>query len=687
MTFSISEGMFVEDFFEDGMLHVITLRSTVKRGKIVSVKIPEEIPESVTVIGAKDIPGNNSIEVFGRTMPVLASDFVRYTGEPVLLLAGPVEKTLHEIIDNIEVSYEEETPWTSIKNYSKEQVAEERIIVKGNPEQAMVDAFQIIEGEYTTDTQVNRTIDPHGAFTLYHGKILKVISPTQWPFHVKSTVAGVLGISPRSISVHVPEMSPSLEGKLWYPSLLAAHAALISYKTGKPAKIILRYEENILFTPSGASVYISNKTGINKEGNPVVMDISITADTGAYPILARELLDRVCIASAGVYACKNMRVQGKIILTNTPPAGSYSGLGLAQGFFSIETHTSRISELSQIDTYNWKRANIIRKGRHTVTGDPVVTEVPLEELLSRVVVNSDFQRKRAAYELLRKRRNGIEESPIPYRGIGLATAFQGNSFIGKGEEGATYSVRLRLDKDGSLTIFNSGVSEDGKAAAIWKNTAGEILGIKNENIKLEIAGTEGIPNTGPSTLSRNITIIRKLIERCSQAVKKQRFRHPLPIELSRNIHLPRPIEWKPGIFNGKIFPPLSWVATVVEVEFNATTLEVEVRGIWLCIDAGKILDQKSARKRIEAEVLYALEWASSALEADDILYSEKILSVPPIYIEFFSKSKRNQPGGIEELAMSSVPSALISAISQATGYFLDSIPFSPQSIQRLMEEQ
>jgi len=59
MTFSISEGMFVEDFFEDGMLHVITLRSTVKRGKIVSVKIPEEIPESVTVLGAKDIPGNN----------------------------------------------------------------------------------------------------------------------------------------------------------------------------------------------------------------------------------------------------------------------------------------------------------------------------------------------------------------------------------------------------------------------------------------------------------------------------------------------------------------------------------------------------------------------------------------------------------------------------------------------------
>jgi len=682
------------------MLYCMTVRSEKAHARIIRVLIPD-LPDDVTVIRAADIPGKNELRVRGESMPILAADVVRYIGEPIAIIAGPDQRRLAAVGASIQITYEELTPLFSFEEPDASQVYAKKLKQQGDPDEALRNAYQIIEGEYRTGAQEHLYSEPQGAYARWEpdgdGETLTVYTASQWPYHVRDTVSEVIGDRAETVRVRSSESGVALDGKLWYPSLVAAHAALVSRATRLPAKLLYTRDEDFLYTSKRAPAYFKHISGLDQEGRLIAMKVRIVFNAGAYPLFTQEILDRMIISSTGAYTCDNISVEGVCATSNLPPLNVFAGFGAAQSFFAAETHTFRITEVAQMDPCTWKRQNLLRKGQVSFTGVPMKQDADVAGILDLLETESDFQRKFAAYELQKKRRENFDPLSEFTRGIGISFAYQGTGFHGRGEDDEQCTVIVSLDTDGRAEIRTSAIASSASLEQIWKQNVVDVLGIPESDVVIAEVDTSITPDAGPSTLSRNITVVNRLIENCCYAIKKMRFRRPLPIEVKRTFKLPRNREWDLEKLIGEPFNSTSWGGAAVEVEVDPVTFEVRVRGIWIAIDGGRILRPDQARKSVEASVFQALGWVSrERIEYRDgqlgwrdyLAYQASTYhEYPSMWVKFCDSSDKEGAKGIGELPLNLIPAAYTEAVSQATGKYMDRIPTTPEIISTYLGAQ
>src|SRR5712692_1805311 len=101
-------ALYVDDLAFDGMLHGVTVRSSVPRGRIRKISFEGEIPwNEFTIVTEKDIPGENYVALILNDQPYLADEFVNHPEEPIVLLAHPDKYLLEEARRNVRIEYEE----------------------------------------------------------------------------------------------------------------------------------------------------------------------------------------------------------------------------------------------------------------------------------------------------------------------------------------------------------------------------------------------------------------------------------------------------------------------------------------------------------------------------------------------------------------------------------------------------
>jgi CO/xanthine dehydrogenase Mo-binding subunit len=684
------EHRFIDEITRPGMLHLGIVRSDIPRGEVEAVSLPEEMPESSLAISAQDIPGENSLRVFDEAMPVLSAGEVEYIGEPILLIATPTAAELPSLIRDIRISYSTNYTVLSFDPYDEEQVADRVSLSRGNVEDSPDYQHQIVEAEYATSPESHMNRAPVGAFAYREGERMIIYAPTHWPFHVRASVAEVLGIEQEQVRVVQCYASPAYGEKVLFPSLMAVYAALAVHFSGKPARILLNPAETRNYTTKKAPMFIKRTTVIGEEGSIESERVNIRVDVGAYPLFTRELLTRAVISAAGYYKLPNMEITAEAIRTSGPPMNLYRGLGFGQSMFATETHFSRLAELSQRNPGEWKR-EFAGAGELPTGAEPRTR--PLPRLLEQVMEESDFHRKHAAYEQLKKRRSSLKTARRYLRGVGIAGGFVGNGFTGKPDPKSSWSVQVKLDRKDQLSIMVGDVMVPEGIRNLWRRRAEEILGIKAASIDIYRGDTDTLPNSGPMMLSIPITVYTNLVERCCMQIKKERFNRPLPIEVKRSILTPKKSVWNPQTLHGTPFQGYSWGAVVVEVELDPLTMYPETRGVWGCFDCGHIHNPRYLSSVAKTSVYEALAWTIGqerlqphyhqeyTLEADEQLF----LRMPPVNI-YFEDNPRGIPGGITSLPESLVPSAFASALTQATGFYFDRIPITPELIHSYMEE-
>jgi CO/xanthine dehydrogenase Mo-binding subunit len=710
---------FVEDIYPRQMLYALTIRSPVAKGRLVSIEYPK-LPNIYMLISAKDIPGKNRLE--DSELPILASETLSYIGEPVALLLGPDKNMLEKYAEKCQVVVEEEPPVFASRPVAENMVLARREIRIGEPEAAFERAASIVRDDYSTGIQDHWYSEPIGAIAwLEHphtetedaektGKNptrIVVRTATQWPFHVRRSVSRVLNIDTAGISVDPTLINLHMDGKIWYPSLVACHAALGAWITKKPVRLMLSRGEDFRYSPKRAGTDIGIASALDEKGAIIGTEISISVNLGAYGVNAAELLDHTCLGSLGVYKFDNLKLSGAALKTNIPPQGPFSGFGLSQGFFAIERHVSHIANLQKQNPAEWRKNNFSVTGILPL-GPAVKDAAPGELLLDTVASMSGYDRKWASYELLRQSRrqrlsqgaahdsmrDSWAEKGETLRGIGIALAYQGNGLLYTGTNQGNYSMELTLEKDGSLEIKTSIVYTGDSFCRLWAGIASEILSIDAD--KVRITNTTASPDCGISSASRNITVLTKVLEQTCLAIRKQRFRDPLPITVRKTIRPPKNPAWEERLpppegllLDAGGFLRPGWASAVVEVEIDAIEYIPRVRGIWMSIDGGKILSEEQARRSLKAATTEALGWACR----EQISYVDGILpqkqfedysifspgDIPPIFIDFIWNTSE-EPKGIGDLPFSCIPAAYLQAVSQAMDHHFKTIPLKPPDI-------
>ncbi|MDR0386487.1 MAG: xanthine dehydrogenase family protein molybdopterin-binding subunit [Treponema sp.] len=684
--------LFVGDTEPEGVLYGITIRSPIARGALISLECPK-LPASYTLVRSTDIPGKNNLDEF--SLPVLAAESLSYIGEPVALLIGPDPVKVEKLAGQIRVITGEELPNLYPHAVPEGAVLARRDIAAGETADAFKEAAAIVEGTYTTGIQDHWYSEPAGAVAVWksgkedRGRIT-VHTATQWPFQVLRSVANVLNFPRNRVTVAPSAIGIHLDGKLWYPSLLACHAALGAFITKKPVKILLSRIEDFRYSPKRNGAEIRIRSALGNRGQLLATEISVLADLGAYGVFTDEILDRTCLGSLGSYKPENIRIQGQAVSTNIPPAGPFAGFGMAQGFFAMERHVSAIADILHQDPMEWRMDNIPGKKRLLAIGAPVSDAIPAG-LLDTAAAMGDYRRKWASYEMLReyRRQNGKAAKYETLRGIGIATAYQGSGLLYPGNDRGVYDVELTLDKEGTLEIRTGMVASNDEYVYIWRKIAAEVLSIEAGDIRVVSGNTALGIDSGPATLSRNITAVTRLVERACMALRKQRFRDPLPITVRRSCRPVKKTGWTGVPFDENVFTRLAWGVAVVETEIDPIAFIPKIRGVWLGIDGGKILSEERARRSLKFSVIQALGWASR----EAIGYTEGRIpdhqfdhydipapqDIPPIHIDFIWNDTVH-PKGIGELPFHCVPAAFVQAVSQAADYPFNRIPLTARDV-------
>jgi CO/xanthine dehydrogenase Mo-binding subunit len=684
----MKDDLFFSDIDFPGQYYGVLVRSTIQRGHLVDIK-PPALPDGYYLYTATDIPGENKLTAIGTSIPIFTPYEIHYLGEPLGILVGPDLEIVHELVAEVLIETETLEPYRFGEKFSSAQIVGKRILVAGDPDSILQNAAKVYEDTYSTGPQDHYYAEPLGAVVNVANGKLEIFTATQWPFHVRASVSAMLDLDPDEIAVTPTSIGEAMDGKIWYPSLIAAQASLAAVLCKRPVKVSFSRQEDFLFSVKSAPVQIRYRTALADDGSIQAMTVRILINSGAYSPLIDEIIDRITVSAAGLYAVSAFRIETYALRTNLPPMGALSGWGEAQAFFALENHISSIVSDSVFSPVEWKLMNTLARGRKSVTKADSANDLRLAELFGVVCTASDFPRKYTAYANLKSRRSGYRDGPV--RGIGIACGFQGNGFIGKTNDIAPYSVEITMETDGQVHIkcgFHSP-----HMRTILCRLAAVSLGIEEHLISFTGNNTSAMSETGPETLSSKIVILAPLVEKCCATIQKQRFRQPLPITVKKTFKPSKNDTWDSSSLQGKPFVSITPGVCAVELELDPLTYEAKIRGIWIACDAGKLYDRTGAMTTIRKTIPAALSRMlaehidvidGKLMPGDSVQYDLLPPSlIPECHITFLDST--DPPRGIGSIAHNLVPAAYAIALSQITGKPVNAVPLDPQAIYGALE--
>ena len=714
---------YVDDLKFPGMIFGATVRSPVARGRILGIHFEPGIPwEEFTVVTAKDIPGKNCVALLIDDQPCLAAEFVDHPEEPVVLLAHPDKYLLEEARRAVRIEIEPLPAVFSMDDslackhviWGTDNIFKSYQVNKGHVEAALREADLIVEGTYETGAQEQLYIEPQGMIAQANAEEgVTVWGSLQCPYYVHKALVVLFGLPKDRIRVVQAETGGGFGGKEEYPSMIAAHAALLAWKSGKPVKIIYDRAEDMVATTKRHPSRTKHRTVVTGDGKLVAMDIDFTLDGGAYETLSPVVLSRGTIHAAGPYNCPNVRIRSRAVATNAPPHGAFRGFGAPQSVFALERHLDRVAEAVGIAPDEFRRRNFIHQGETIAVGQVIQEKVDMDRLMDRAFELSDYHEKH-------KRFSAENPGRMIRKGIGFASFFHGAGFTGSGEEHLASEVAAEATRDGRVRVMAASTEMGQGTNTIFSQIAGDALGIDQEQIEIVQPDTANVPNSGPTVASRTSMIVGKLVETAAAEIRGKlvnggylapeysaaefaeacrRYSERIgPLTSFVKYEHPRDLLWDDERYEGHAYGAYAWAVYVAEVSVDMRTAEVRVDDFVAVQEVGKVINPVLAAGQIEGGVAQGIGMALY----ENVVWQEgrmvngqmtnyimpTSMDVPSIRVYFEEIPYERGPAGakgIGELPLDGTAPAIANAISHATGANITRVPVTPEVLSELLE--
>jgi CO/xanthine dehydrogenase Mo-binding subunit len=726
---------FGADYSVPGMLWAAVVRSTRPHAKILSIDTTDADKMSgvETIVTFKDIPGNNVVPVIFRDQPCLASDRVRYVGEPIALVAADSLETSREAANQVYITYQdipavfdplEARKPNAPKVYGDDNIVKHWKIKRGDVEHAFTHAHIVIEDIYRTPYQEHAYIEPQAMLTIptSNGGI-EVFGAMQCPFYVQWALVEVLGLPYSKVRVIQSATGGAFGGKEDVPSLVACQAALLAMESKRPVKLVYSRQEDILSMSKRHPAWIRYKSAADKDGHLLAVEVEYVLNAGAYATLSPVVLWRGTVHAVGPYRCDNVKVDAYAVATNTVPCGAFRGFGSPQILFASESQMDRLADALGIDPAEFRARNLLKKGDTTYFGQTLKSSVGAEECLNRALESTQFSEKRNQY--LAK----LNHSKLR-RGIGMACTFYG---VGLGAGGA-YMARcgafVQMLADGSVQ-FAVGTTEMGQGMeTVLGQIVAEELGVSYDKVTILPTDTSRIPDSGPTVASRATTmsgqalrnacapirdiLLQEAMEYLKVPIAEINLRKGIAIagkqqvEISQlaataikkrkclaaqGFHLAPPTTWDAETGHGDAYFVYSWATHIAEVEVNIHTGEVKVLKITAAHDVGKAVNPQTVEGQIEGGAVQGMGFAlteqipieNGVLQALDfstyiIPTAMDVPEIQSIIVEHPFPEGPYGAKGFGEHPLMGIAPAIANAVANAMGIRLTELPLIPERV-------
>ena len=190
---------------------------------------------------------------------------------------------------------------------------------------------------------------------------LNVVSSTQITFHVRRILANALDIPKSQIRVIKPRIGGGFGAK--QTVITEVYPAIVTMKTGKPAKIVYTREESQIASSPRHEMEVTVRVGANKEGKIRAIDVYTLSNTGAFGEHGPTTVGLSGHKSIPMYGqAEAFRFAYDVVYTNKMSSGAYRGYGATQGIFAVESAVYELAAKMQMDPVELRLKNIVREG-------------------------------------------------------------------------------------------------------------------------------------------------------------------------------------------------------------------------------------------------------------------------------------------------------------------------------------
>ena len=655
---------YFSDLTSANMIYTKIVRSPITKGRIKSLTL-EDIPEGYFLFTAADFGEENYVETLDIQTEILASSEIYYKGQPIALLAGPVFTDLLDLEKNIKMEFEKD-PASKIKE--KEYPYAQRFIRNGKAQkpEEFTKLFSKknydIKGTWTSVLNAPSCNEANGAFCTFDKNILTISTPTQWPKHLQENIKRIFNLKTEEVFIRKTISSGPHTNTIWQNTVIAVMASLVAIKTGKTAQLVLSREEHFEYLIKKSPISIKIRSAVKKDGIIEAVQVLIELDSGYHNPFAAEILDRLVIAANNIYSVRNIEIIAKAYESYTPPVSFNIECIDSQAFFAIENQMQKICNVTGFLPDELRMKNFERKFSLPFT----FTNEKVREAFSAIEKMYDVNRKFISYRMESKNRKiDIKDlHNFPLRGIGVACGFNGIGYFGSNIFACNQKMEATLESDGTLEIH--ALQPSASTLEVWKNTAAQILEIDPKQIKLNSIFDVNEDLSVPENVYANVSVMTYLLKKCCQDIQSKRFRKPLPITSTKGFTSAQKKVWNKEKFSGSPFFLSSFGTVVLELEINPYTYKIYIKNVKAVLNAGKIGIPKIAENSVKLSIQHAL----TELVVDENLHCDQIS------VSFVQSD--NDPTQIDGLISRILPAAFTSALSQATGHEINTIPVKPQ---------
>ncbi len=442
--------------------------------------------------------------------------------------------------------------------------------------------------------------------------------------------------------------------------------------------------------------------------------VDLTADGGAYAYTSTKVLGNALLACLGPYAIPNVDVTGRVVYTNNCPSGAFRGFGGAQGHFAAEMQVNKLAEALGMDPVELRMRNALREGSKLPTRSAMPPGCTIVEVLEEAAKHGGWEQAQGEWQ--RQPEDIVQHAADSSgsaltsldatrkrtaTGIGIAACLKNVGFSLGFPESCEAWVELHGGAEIERAVVGCVGADVGQGAhTVFLQIAAETLGIDPERIELSADSSDVTGSSGSTSASRMTFMAGNAIKGAAELALQHWEDEERPARVDY-VYRPRATtgynretgEGDPNITYG-------YCAQVAEVEVDLETGHVFVKRLISVNDVGKAINPQQIEGQIEGAVAQSMGWTllENLIQKDGHILTQQLSTylvpgvqdvaevIEPVILEIPDPQGPLGARGMGEMPFIPTAPAIGAAIANATGVWLDSLPYTPEKVWQALQE-
>ena len=691
------------DLSMEGMAHMKMVFAGRPHARIIRIDTAQAraVPGVLAILTAEDVPVNN-YGMAQADQPVLCQEVVRFVGDRVALVVAETIELAEYARDLIHVEYEDlpiiDSPEaalapdaTIIHAGKADNILSSYRVRKGDMASGFAAAEVIVEQTYTMGAQEHAYLQPDaGLAWLDDDGCVVVISAGQWAHDDRRQIARSLNLPEEHVRVQYAAIGGAFGGR----EDVTVHIplALAALKIGRPVKIVWDREETTIGHPKRHAMRIHHRWGAMHDGKLVAQSSEIVADAGAYASTSDYVLATTVLLSTGPYDVPNVSIDARAVYTNNVVGGAFRGFGAPQAVFAAEVQMGRLAEALRIDPVELRLRNFLDEGSFTSTMAKVPQGISAIETLEATARRLGWKSEPGGWQ---RPASDQKSKSGRARGIGIASGWKTVGFTFGWPDEATASIELSGGATIERAVVRLPVAEMGQGVqTVILQMSAEALGLPVEIIELGLVDTADAPSAGAASASRLVLMGGNAIKGAAEEALTRWSDEERPAVGAYTFHAPPTEDLDPITGQGTAAFALAYLAQGVEIEVDEETGHIFVRRLISAHDVGKAINPQLVEGQIEGGAIQGLGWAimenfisqqGMVLTPNFSTYLIPTIADIPVEFESIILESALDIGpwgatGVGEMSLTAVAPAIVDAVHDATGNWLNRLPLTPEQL-------